>query len=295
MNTDHIVLAIPPMVYPDSPLIGADALGLIEVGADAGFDGVSICTAHPQWGVADDAAAEIFFDGSLALPVVTSEVIDIDLGGMRDRQAEREANARMLDLSARAGAGSVNLIALSTELPPIAEAAKPLGELCDLAAERGLKLNLEFLPWTGVSNLTTAARLLEAADRENLGLVFDIWHWSRPPEGPDLAPIREVPGEWIHVLQLDDVTATPDESLLAETVGGRLLPGEGVADIMGVLGALDQIGANPAIACEVFSKKLTALTWAESARHQYASSRATLDRYEASKQSATADASSTNS
>jgi sugar phosphate isomerase/epimerase len=43
-----------------------------------------------------------------------------------------------------------------------------------------------------------------------------------------------------------------------ETMNGRLLPGEGVVDIAGLLNALAAIGADPFVAVEAFNPSLVA-------------------------------------
>jgi sugar phosphate isomerase/epimerase len=280
-----IVLGIPPVLYPESPQIGESTLRVIDAAAAAGFDGVAISTSHPQWGVVAAAEAEVFFDGlsDVRLPILGSEVINVDLWGVRDRAADREASAQMLDLSARAGAPAVIVMTLETELPPWGAAPRGHAVICYLGPDRGLRINFEFMPWTAVPDLATAARLVEATDRDNLGIVFDIWHWSRAPGGPDLAALRALPADWIQVLQLNDVVAVPGDDVIDETVRLRQLPGHGVADIMGVLAALDHIGATPTLASEVFSEELGALGWAESTRRQCAAIRTLLQRYEASR------------
>lgn len=274
-----LVLAIPPLFPTLTPLIGAQVRERIDAAEAAGFSGVAVCTGHPKWGLPTDAEVEAFFaslDGSL--PIRTSEVIDVDLLGVRDRDETATWHDRMLDLAARAGAESVNVISLAAELPPLAEAGARLGELCDRAADRGLAVNFEFLPWTGVFDVPGAVRLLEATDRDNLGLVLDTWHWFRTPAGPDLDALRLIPPGRLHLLQLSDApTAVPDD-LVVETLGGRLLPGDGDIDIAGVLRVLDETGAEPMIACEIFSDALSSLGAAENARRQFDASAPFLDR-----------------
>lgn len=284
-SAESLVLAIPPMLRRDeSPLLGPDTRAMADAAAAAGFGGISICTGHPAWGVGDEAAVQAFLDRpGRPIPVITSEVINVDLQGAVDPRVAADENGRTLDLAALAGARSVNVITLAAELPPLAEAAPRLGALCDLAADRGLAINLEFLPWTGLPDITAAMRLIEATDRDNLGIVLDVWHWFRRTGGPlDASVIRSIPPERIHVLQLNDLPAQPTAEPLVETISARLLPGEGVVDIAGLLAVLDEIGASPVVALEIFSSVLEALPPEENARRQFAAARAVLDDYRAS-------------
>lgn len=272
-----LILAVPPLFPALDPLIAAETRERIDAAADAGFSAVAVCTGHPKWGLPTDVDG---FFGALegSLPIRTSEVIDVDLLGARDHRESIAWYARMLDLSARTGAESINVISLASERPPLSEAGARLAELCDLAADRGLAINFEFLPWTGIHDVPGAVRLLEATDRDNLGLVIDTWHWFRSPAGPDLDALRRVPPERIHLLQLSDAPNAVPDDLVVETLGGRLLPGDGDIDIAGVLRVLDEIGAAPMVACEIFSDALASLGVAENARRQYAATAPFLDR-----------------
>jgi sugar phosphate isomerase/epimerase len=251
-----MILATTPLVSDREPISGAEVRSLIDAAADAGFDGVSIWTAHHDWAVADDMTSEEYFayhrDRGLRIP--SAEVLL--------EWADTEENRHILDVSAAAGASYV--IAATIE-PGLPEAAG-LATLCDLAAGRGLSISLEFLPFSGLPNIASAVRVLEAADRDNLGLVLDLWHWHRG--GPDLETLRSVPPERIHLLQLNDAAPAPGEDLMLESMW-RLLPGEGAVDIEAVLETLDELGASPVVVTEVFSVPLVELGPAENARQQY--------------------------
>jgi sugar phosphate isomerase/epimerase len=182
-----------------------------------------------------------------------------------------EAAAHVLDVAAGAGASYVITVCHESRPPPPAG----LAALCDLAADRGLAISLEFMPFSGVPTIADAVRLVEAADRENLGFVLDTWHWTRQPGGPDLATLRSIPPERIHLFQLNDTAAVPGEDLRLETLD-RLLPGEGTADIRGLAAVLDEIGATPVVVSEVFSTSLAALEPAENARRQHAAATSLL-------------------
>ena len=118
---------------------------------------------------------------------------------------------------------------------------------------------VEFFPWGGIPDLAAAWALVQESRADNGGIVLDTWHWGRAPVGPDLATLREVPGERIHVVQIDDASAEPQGNPYEETVTARLLPGDGAVDIVGVLRVLREIGARPHFAPEVFSRELFAL------------------------------------
>lgn len=242
---------------------------MVDATADAGFSGAALMAVHHELVVADGmTSAEIVdyhHERGLKIPVV-----DALLGWTSaDLAAVEEAIVPTLDIAARAGATYCNAVTLDAELPSIAEAAAGLAHACDLAAERGLSLSIEFLPWTGIPDLRSVVRLLDAADRPNAGLMLDTWHWFRQPGGPDEETLRSFEPERIHVLQINDAPAEPGPDLMTETMTQRRLPGDGDIDIAGLLAVLDDIGADPIVAPEVFSTELAGLGPAEMARRVF--------------------------
>jgi sugar phosphate isomerase/epimerase len=274
-----VILAAPALVPHRDPLGAAQVRALVDAAADAGFEGMSIWTAHHDWAVADGAGPDDFFDWhrerSLTMPA--AEVV-LDWAHA-DPAAVEASCAHLLDVAARAGSRTVIAVTLDPEPPDPAAAIAGLRALCDLAADRGLAVSFEFLPWTGVPTIAAVRDLIEATDRENLGLVLDAWHWFRQPGGPDPATLREFPAERIHVLQLDDAPAAPAADLAIETSTARLLPGEGDVDLPGLLAEVAATGADPLLVSEVFSLPLAELDPLENARRQHAATTAVLARH----------------
>lgn len=274
-----LFLAAPALVEHRSPIDAAHIRSLLDAAADAGFDGMSIWTAHHDWAVAESGRPEAFFEWhhERGLTMPAAEVV-LDWS-TSDRRALTAACEPVVDVAARAGASSVIAVTLDAEAPPPSEWTAGLAALCDLAADRGLAVSFEFLPWTWVATIADAVRLMDAVERDNLGLVLDAWHWFRQPGGPDLATLRTVPPDRIHILQLDDAPERTDEDLMTETVMSRRLPGEGAVDLLGLLDELAGMGASPVVVSEVFSAELCGLGPAQNARRQHAAAKALLDRH----------------
>ena len=81
-----------------------------------------------------------------------------------------------------------------------------------------------------------------------------------------LDQLAQIPGEKIFSVQINDAPAQPKADLWEELMTGRLLPGEGDLDLIGLIRTLDAIGAQIPIAVEVFSEKLNAQPLADSVR-----------------------------
>jgi sugar phosphate isomerase/epimerase len=116
-------------------------------------------------------------------------------------------------------------------------AAENLARLCDLGAEYGLKVGLEFMPLTrGCPNLATALELLGLVGKPNLGLATDPLHIIR--SGGSFEDLLAVPPELFGYAQLcDGPDLVPRDDYWVE-VFERLVPGEGVFPLATFLDAL---------------------------------------------------------
>jgi len=124
----------------------------------------------------------------------------------------------VLDTSAELGA--THLIVCGND-PDRARTLENLGRLCEASNLRGLRVMLEFPPYTEIRSLAEANAVLDA------GILVDAVHLSRSGGSPaDLASYGPALFRLVH---LCDVPAEPPsfEVLRAEARGGRLYPGEG--------------------------------------------------------------------
>jgi sugar phosphate isomerase/epimerase len=65
--------------------------------------------------------------------------------------------------------------------------------------------------------------------------------------------LARIPSDRIGYVQLCDAAPNAGDDLLAEAMGQRLLPGEGVVDFGELLRQLEAIGAHPFFATEIFN------------------------------------------
>lgn len=159
------------------------------------------------------------------------------------------------------GAPNLAAVCLGPDLGPPDRAMANLAAVADRAAESGVAVAVEFLPWTGIPDLTTCWELLEGTGRSNVGVMVDSWHWHRQPGGPHgehARTLATMPGTAVRVLQVCDAGADPWDDPMAECMAARPLPGEGVVDHAHLLGLLDGIGADPLVSPEVFNRDLVA-------------------------------------
>ena len=142
--------------------------------------------------------------------------------------------------------------------------------LCEQAKQEDLRVCLEFMPFNQVSNLATAARVIQQAGCDNGGIMFDCWHHHRGGGLPE--DILCVPGEYFFAMQLDDALVQPMDDIIEETMNHRLLPGEGSINLLQTLKNLKTVGAQVIYDIEVFNEPMRSLSAAERARQMFESS-----------------------
>jgi 2-keto-myo-inositol isomerase len=128
------------------------------------------------------------------------------------------------------------------------ETVAALQDLADVAAPYGVKLGLEFLAPANCSVRTLAQgwEIVQAAGRENVGLVFDTYHFY--VGGSSWESLEKFDIERLLIVHINDVEDLPLEQL---TDGHRLLPGEGVLPLTRILARLHARGYDGAYSLEV--------------------------------------------
>jgi len=95
----------------------------------------------------------------------------------------------------------------------------------------------------------------------NLGLLLDSWHWHHAGATP--ADILAAGKRGIIHVHLADAPKLPPEEIRDNE---RLIPGEGVIDWKGFLGALRKIGYEDGLSPEIFGRGLKGMPAEEAAR-----------------------------
>lgn len=124
-----------------------------------------------------------------------------------------------------------------------------LRTLSDIAGPYGVKLAFEFIGHSGFSVRTPrgAWEIIERAERDNIGLVFDIAHFTVGGASLDEIDLLD-PGR-IYGFHLDDVEDIPLEQY---TEANRVLPGAGIAKTKEICARLAAIGFDGPCAVELF-------------------------------------------
>jgi 2-keto-myo-inositol isomerase len=130
-----------------------------------------------------------------------------------------------------------------------AESVRVLHDLADIAAPCGVKLAFEFLGfgWCSVRTLAQCWEIVQAVNRPNVGLVIDTCHFYAG--GSELASIEALDPAKLFIFHINDVEERPRETI---EDAHRLLPGEGVIPLDGILSRLQKIGFDGLCSIELF-------------------------------------------
>ncbi len=218
--------------------------------AAAGLDGIGVWEMKLGEGPDDDAVAVLRESGlgsATAVPTVPS-INPLPLLPGPDDPRER-IDAILASLN-RLAAFEPAAVLCFTGPGDRAQAVRGLREVAAEAERLGLRIAVEpfqregIESWSSLDTLGDAAALIEEIGSPALGIQFDVWHlWNTP----DLFDEIEQHGSLIVGVHVND---------WREPTRGwadRVLPGDGVADVPAILGALDRAGWDGFYDIEVFS------------------------------------------
>lgn len=239
-----------------STLRQADMTARVTAAAAAGFTGIGLRTVdYLGAGMPDEEIRDLLDQHDM-------RVLELehlwDWAQARPDPAE-ETIFRMAD---QLGARQLNVPMFAEH--PLADLVEPFGALCDRAADHGLLVGFEFLPYSGVRTIAEVWQVVSAAARPNSGIILDFWHWFR--SGAVADDLDGIAISAYTSLQMCDVAAEPGPVMAEESRHGRLLPGAGAGDTRGLLRALRERGIEVPVSVEIFSDDLDAQPAAESAR-----------------------------
>ena len=222
---------------------------VLEAAAGAGFRGVALdwftLRAAERAGV---DAADIA-DRVRDLGLVVTDLSALGLGA--DASTDERVTASM---ARRCAALGIPLCAVVIAVPPSPAVDDRLARVADVFAASGVRLALEFVPYTAARTLAEARAVCERIGYERCGVLVDTWHLARSGGSP--ADIADLAPHEIACVQLADAAPGAADDLAEESRRARLLPGEGVVDFSAVATALAKVGYDGPLGTEVLDSRL---------------------------------------
>lgn len=219
---------------------GASPAETIEAAAGAGFDavGIRVCPRRPG----DSYAGTVLGDaaGTRRLRSVL-HTAGIPLSNVSAYQFYPEVGwqdiAPVVELTAELGG---EMIVANGFDPDLGRFADLLSRYAEAAAQGGIRVALEFMPYSAVRTVAEAKALVQRCAAPNLGVLVDALHLSRSGGTPaDIALLRP---EDIAFAQLCDArhlrAPLSNEELMQEARTSRLPLGEGELPLSDFMDAL---------------------------------------------------------
>ncbi|RED37391.1 sugar phosphate isomerase/epimerase [Paenibacillus sp. VMFN-D1] len=181
--------------------------------------------------------------------------------------------AEALGMTSILAAGAFDKGALSLD-----ELIQAFGEFCDAAAKRNLRVELEFVPFWGIPDLTFAWKIVQGANRPNGGILVDTWHLHKGTTNleADLELLASIPSGIIQNVQVADARLAKQADTLYGEGRFRLFPGSGELAIDRILRIIAATGELKWIGTEIFGDAIDQLTSAEAGKQSSASLRSII-------------------
>ncbi|MDA8410805.1 MAG: sugar phosphate isomerase/epimerase, partial [Treponema sp.] len=215
---------------------------MTHIAADAGYDFVSFRPIYmglpnePNYAFAEDKA--LFRETKRALAETGLALSDIELAKIQDGL---DPKSYLPAFEAAAELGCAHVIS-SIWTQDRAFAIDCFGQLCDFGRPLGLSIELEFVTFAEVKTIAAALEIVNAAGRDNCGILVDTLHFQRSRVAPE--ELDAVPQRLFHIAHLCDAPAEiplTKEGLIHTARDERLYVGEGGIDIAGILGRIPEV------------------------------------------------------
>lgn len=227
----------------------------IDVAAEAGYSGIEIFVPKltpflEKFGV-DELKRRL--QEKKLLPLSMNGIENVNLRPLEEFIAITEECRWLSDVSRMIGCPTIVVVpsprpdGMSWEQIK-EETESALQQLADVASPFGVKLAFEFLAPANCSvrTLGQAWEIVQAIERDNVGLVFDTYHFH--VGGSNWDSLAQLDIERLHIVHINDAEDLPLEQL---TDGHRLLPGEGIFPLSRMVSRLYARGYDGAYSLEV--------------------------------------------
>jgi sugar phosphate isomerase/epimerase len=144
-------------------------------------------------------------------------------------------------------------------------AAECLATIARRAADAGLQVNVEFIPFLGIPDLAAAWRIVQLCGVDAVGIVIDMWHYFRGT--PDDELLASIPGDRIGAVQVCDAAREPVVDLETDCLHHRLPAGDGTFALDRVRRILASTGGLRRVGPEIFSDAFDRRPALDNARH----------------------------
>ncbi len=141
---------------------------------------------------------------------------------------------------------------------PLQQLVDGFGKLCERAAQHGIWVDLEPMPFFGCPTVADAWAVVGGAAQDNSGILMDTWHFFKA--GQTLDAIAGIPSHRLRTMQISDAPQRQIEvKLIDDTIKHRRWPGQGELPVTDFIRAVHAKGGLRAVGQEVFSLEADAM------------------------------------
>jgi sugar phosphate isomerase/epimerase len=225
---------------------------LMAAAARSGFQGIGL-----DWFTLRDAEARgvdlprlAELAEELGLTWTDLAALGLDGDGSKDARVSRS-------MARRCAALSIPVCGLVVSSRPSDAVVARVAASAQIFAAVGVRLALEFLPYSGVRSLAEARDVCARVGYDACGVMIDTLHLLR--SGGTATDIVALDAVEIACVQLADGPADPPADLVDESRNARELPGAGAFDLSAFTAGLVSVGYVGTVSIEVLSANLRSL------------------------------------
>jgi sugar phosphate isomerase/epimerase len=252
------LLSLPTItaVEVSGPRVVHPAEQLVAAAAEAGLPGVGL-----DWFSLRDAerrgvGVEMLAETAAALSLTWTDLSALGLG------ADATRDQRVAGVMARhCTVLGIGVCGLVISVPVDKAVVDRVARCAEVFSAAGVRLALEFVPYSEIRRLDEARELCDRIGREVCGVLVDTLHLVR--SGGSVADVADLDATELAAVQIADCAGAVPPDLPTESREARLLPGEGTVDFPGLVAAFERIGWSGVVSTEVLSARLRRLPPAE--------------------------------
>lgn len=239
-------------------IIHTNAVTVVRIARDLGYDAVEMMGPSLERYLAAGYSVEDLLSalGSVRVAALNN-LADITRQGPEARLELRGQCARLCSLASELGCPTVpvSTVTGSSGQPWAAtrsEMGQSLAELADIAAQYGVRLAIEPQAFSPVSTLARCLEVVDAAGRDNVGLIADTFHlWAGGTPWDEVAALDPA---LIFVAHLSD--ANPRKGRVWSDDDRDVLPGDGILPVEEGVAAIRATGYDGLWTAEVLGAYL---------------------------------------
>lgn len=208
----------------------------VEAAGAAGFDAISL---FPQQYL--HARRKEKLSTASMVAILEEHGVDVDeVDPLLDWFGPGSSGSEQLlfEMANALGARSINAAPAFAPRCDLQDLTAAFAAVCERASKHGLRVDLEFLPWTMVPDLATALEVVEHSERDNAGVMLDCWHFFRGGSEPaDIDRLDQQQAARINSIQVNDAPVRPARLSARQKLGMAAVMLDNARDGLQVMGA----------------------------------------------------------